>query len=697
LTGTSGTLFTLVSGGTFTSTSSSSINLESSSGTPTVASGSPTFYNLNINAGGVNYSLGEALTVTGGTDVRAGTLTTAGYTVNTGTLTLDGGTFTASSSTINLTGTAGTLYTYNSGTITPNSAPVNLTGNGSATVASGGPAFYTLTSTGTGTKSLGETLNVTGALTVSAGTFSTGSSQQINANNIVTNGTGTLSANSSVIHLSGISGTLFALSGSGIFTAGFSVVTLTGVSGTPTVASGSPAFYNLTTTGAGNFSLGEILTASNSLNVSAGTLTTNNYEIDAGIINVNGGTFTSGSSRIFLNGTGGTLFTRSGGGVITSNTSEVLLSGNGNATVASGNPYIYELMSSGTGTKSLGETLNVSSELGVTAGTFTTTSNNYAINADNLYIGSSSILNANNSTITLTGTGWTNLGTFTPGNSTVTLNGSITAIISGTTSFYNLSIINLTAAKEVDFIHFTTSSPIFTVTNNFTVTGSSSGLIKLHSDSSGNQWEFLPSSTATVNYASVKDGGCQSGAISINTTNSTDEGHNDACWVFASTPSITFSNTGNSLHFGTLANGSLRYATTTAGGSPTDSTAANTFSISTNAGSGYTLSYTGGPLTFSGKNIAGNISTGNPTASNSQWGMSGVMTSSGGGGAMATNYNYNASPSNWRFVSGETIASSTGPTTGTDTIGMHYEASISNIQAAGFYSQTNTWILTGNF
>lgn len=150
----------------------------------------------------------------------------------------------------------------------------------------------------------------------------------------------------------------------------------------------------------------------------------------------------------------------------------------------------------------------------------------FALSAGSISIASTGTILGNSGNITLAES-WTNNGTFTAGTSTVTLNSGTTAVVTGTTTFYNLTITH-TAAKEVDFA--TSGTPIFHVTNAFVVTGSSGNLIKLYSDSAGTQWEFHPTGTASVDYADVKDGGCQSGAITISPTNSTNSGNNDPCW-----------------------------------------------------------------------------------------------------------------------------------------------------------------------
>ena len=111
---------------------------------------------------------GESLSILSSNTMTVGTSETVESETlsNAGTLTLTG------SPTIDLSGTSGTLFT-NTGTFTAGTSTVELSGDGSATINSGSPTLYNLTSSGAGTKSLGAgiTLASNGTLTVSDGTF----------------------------------------------------------------------------------------------------------------------------------------------------------------------------------------------------------------------------------------------------------------------------------------------------------------------------------------------------------------------------------------------------------------------------------------------------------------------------------------------------------------------------------------------
>ena len=159
--------------------------------------------------------------------------------------------------------------------------------------------------------------------------------------------------------------------------------------------------------------------------------------------------------------------------------------------------------------------------------------------------------------------------------------------------------------------------------------------------------------------------------------------------------SIAFSNNDTSIGFGTLTTANARYATGDTLGSGSDSTA-HTLSMTTNAASGYSLTYLGPTLTSGANMIAVGTALGTGgTAGTSQFAVSGTMATSESS-TMATNYNH-ATPK-WTYVAGATtaLASASGIATA-DSVAMHYEANISALQTPGSYTTTITYIMTGNF
>lgn len=807
ITGTSGTLFTL--NGTFTA-GSSTVTL-SGNGTATVNSGSaPTFFNLTSSGTGTktlgtNISVGGVLSITTGTfaassftitlsgttgtpftnsatfDPGTGTVTYTGnnaggnttilsgnyYNLTTnnasetyvlsgtttldpaGTLTITDGTLSttgtnyslsfgflsiansatailsANASTITVTGTSGTLLTRgNNGVFTAGTSTVNLAGNGSATINSSvfsnasNSSLYNLTSSGTGTKTFGANINVDNVLSVTNGTFA---------------------VSSFTLRLGGTSGTPF--SNSGTFDPGTGTVTYTGdnAGGTTTVA--AVPYYNLTlNNGTETYVLAGATTADPAgvVTVSAGTLDTtsgSNYALSAGSVSISSGaTLTANASTITLTGTSGTLFTKNASGTFTAGTSTLVFSPDAAVTLTNNTPItVYNLSLTPNisvdrtytfGTSALtvsgdftinptatasSKTLTVSMGNSITVDTAKTTTiqgsggNNptgkldtggSAFSTGALTINTNGLLKANASTITVAGN-WTNSGTFTKDTSLVTLNSAITALVTGATAFYDLTITH-SAAKEVDFQ--TSGSPVFDVSHTFTVTGHAGNLIKLYSDSSGTKWQFHPTGTAVVDYADVKDGGCQAGAITMTPTHST--GSNvDACWGLSAL-SFTFDNDDATIGFGTLDSSNPRFATANQLGSGTDSAAANNFTISTSATSGYTLTYYGDTLK-SGSNSIAAASITNDADGTPGTAAFGLSVSTNGSSTIATGYDHNATAGlrDWTFVPNTvtTLASYNSSVSSPETISAYYLANIGTTTPAGSYSTAITYVVTGNF
>ena len=161
-------------------------------------------------------------------------------------------------------------------------------------------------------------------------------------------------------------------------------------------------------------------------------------------------------------------------------------------------------------------------------------------------------------------------------------------------------------------------------------------------------------------------------------------------------PTITFSISNNSVQFGALSTVVARYATTS-GGSNTNSVA-HTMDASSNAPSGYTITYFGPTLTSGLNTIAPatilNSATG--TAASPQFALS---LSSSGTASIPTAYDQAHSPfPNWKFLASttDTIASTSG-ITASETFSNRYIANVASSQPAGNYSTAITYVITGNF
>ncbi len=164
-------------------------------------------------------------------------------------------------------------------------------------------------------------------------------------------------------------------------------------------------------------------------------------------------------------------------------------------------------------------------------------------------------------------------------------------------------------------------------------------------------------------------------------------------------PTITFSISDNSIGFGSLSSTAARWATGDTTGASSDSAAAHTLSVATNAQSGYVLSYSGATLT-SGSNtisVASITNDADGTQGSEEFGL-GVSTNGSSTVAAAYDHNSTAGSRDWAFVASTTttIVSRTTPTN-TETISAFYLANIAGSTEAGSYTTTITYIATGTF
>jgi hypothetical protein len=361
LTGTTGTLMTLGGTGVFTA-GTSTVNINGA-GSNIINSGNFTgsnkLYSLIINASGYTKTLGgnleldpsQTLTIT------AGTLSTgaSNYSLTAGKVNIAdsaAATLNINASTLYLNATSGTLLTKgtNGAFTAGTNSTVNISGNGDANVNSGIPTFYNLTLSGTGVKTLANsiTLASNGTLSVSAGALNP-------AGWLVTgNGTNTLNvANGAIIK---VAASTFA----GNYSAGFTTKTLSSGSTVDYSGNGdqtidnSLSYSNLATSTSGIKSLGGITTATGTVTINTGTTlyttSTNHYTLNAGSITMNGGTFLPQSSTINLTGTG-TVFTYTSG-TITPATSIIKITdtSSSNKTFNGGGQTFNNLLLTGAGT-----------------------------------------------------------------------------------------------------------------------------------------------------------------------------------------------------------------------------------------------------------------------------------------------------------------------------------------------------------
>ena len=164
--------------------------------------------------------------------------------------------------------------------------------------------------------------------------------------------------------------------------------------------------------------------------------------------------------------------------------------------------------------------------------------------------------------------------------------------------------------------------------------------------------------------------------------------------------SITFDISDAAIGFGTLTTANARWATGDGVGSSSD-TSAHTLAITTSASGGYSLTYVGNLPTSGADDIdAANI-TDDADGAPGVTEAFGLGFSTDGSSTIASGYDHNATPANrdWKFVANTTteIASKASAVASTETISAYYIANITPITPGGNYSNTVTYIVTGNF
>lgn len=439
------------------------------------------YYNLTISDTGQTATLGGTTTVANTLSVAAGTLAgTQNITVNgtasgAGAISLTGGTFLERIAVAQNFGTTSgtnnwTFYNLNFENLS--------TGALAVTAASGGSGNFTVSSTltvGNASDSYGTTFNDN----------TNNRALAVQAVNITSKGT-----------LQAPPSASFAASGAwtnaGTFTNDSGTVTFNGTSGPYSINSTGAAvdhFYTLTlgTSGTTTWNMASILDVDNALNISYGTLSMN------GSNNVTlAGNLTIGASGQYTKGSG--TFTFDG----------------------ASSPDTWTDNSSG---QDMGNVAINGTALTINLAT--------AVRATSINIYASQGLSANGSnSITLSGN-WTNAGTFTASTGTVTLNGAggSTQIISGSTTFNNLTA-TATLARTINFDANTVSSAVTTVTGTWTCTGAAGQLITLgrNGGSGSDQW-FINPTAWSVDYVAPANSKNQA-TNPINPTHYTDGGNN---------------------------------------------------------------------------------------------------------------------------------------------------------------------------
>ncbi len=164
--------------------------------------------------------------------------------------------------------------------------------------------------------------------------------------------------------------------------------------------------------------------------------------------------------------------------------------------------------------------------------------------------------------------------------------------------------------------------------------------------------------------------------------------------------SISFTISTTTIYFGNLSTLAPKYASSTNTSGDSTETIAHTLAVTTNAGSGYTITLRGQTLT-SQQNSANTISSMGNTAASSTIGSEqfGIRaTASGGSGStidptfiFTTSYGFSATA-----TTSEVLATGSGATN-TTTYSLRYIANVSGTTEAGTYVASLVYVATANF
>lgn len=161
--------------------------------------------------------------------------------------------------------------------------------------------------------------------------------------------------------------------------------------------------------------------------------------------------------------------------------------------------------------------------------------------------------------------------------------------------------------------------------------------------------------------------------------------------------------TGTSITSNNCATASGSYVNLGQGSTTSTATGTSVITASTNGSSGYSISVSGNTLTSGANTITALSAGGTSSVGTKQFGFNlaganttpvvGAAITGSGTGSAAANYGTN---NTFRFATGETIASASGPSNA-NTFTVGYIANIDGITPAGVYTTVLTYVATANF
>jgi hypothetical protein len=297
------------------------------------------------------------------------------------------------------------------------------------------------------------------------------------------------------------------------------------------------------------------------------------------------------------------------------------------------------------------------------------------------------------------------------------------AVASAVTTYnFTFTVPSTTVIRSASFVACTTPNGTCTAPSGFGVTGSNIASQPVNMGS-GTGWSASTSGTNALRIANAGNGTAPTGAQQVNFTGVTNPSatnetffmristFSDATWTtLIDSGSVATATAGQitvtaivdeALTF-VLANTAVELGTLT---SSTTGAGTSTMAVSTNAVSGYTVTYTGSTLTSAGNDIDAMLTTAASQQGSEQFGINLVsntvpaiganVAGVGTGGSAATGYN-TANQFKFNPAGGDVVASSS-VASNSNTFTTSYIANVQGLTPPGSYSTVITFIVTANF
>jgi hypothetical protein len=294
------------------------------------------------------------------------------------------------------------------------------------------------------------------------------------------------------------------------------------------------------------------------------------------------------------------------------------------------------------------------------------------------------------------------------------------SVASASTSYaFTFTVPSATVIKSASFTACTTASGTCTTPSGFSVSSST-----LTSQPTGlgaaSGWTASTATAGSLRVLNSSNSTAPSGSQSVSFSTVTNQStanstffvrmttYSDAAWTTPIDTGTVAASTAGQITVTAAIDESVTFtlaaATVPLGTLTTSSTGAGTSSMtaSTNAASGYSVTVNGTTLMSGSNPIAALASPTASTMNTAQFGINlmanttpaiGTAASGSGTGVPATGY---GTANQFKFVSGDTVASATVPTN-SNTFTTSYIANINGAAAAGSYSTLLTYIATANY